>query len=245
MIPLRDINPTRRVPIATGVLIAINVLVFLYQQSLPERGLEAFVFRFGLMPAAVTGDFNRFAYTVVTSMFLHGDWLHIGSNLLYLWIFGNNIEDRLGIIRYVLFYFLAGFAAAGTQIAVAPRSEIPMIGASGAIAGVLGAYIVLFPSARVQTLVFFFYFIRIIEVSALWLLGWWFLIQVLNGFGSLAVQGMGGVAFFAHIGGFVAGFVLIRFLVLGRPDQRARDDLSIPRVDDVFRQRRDNDRWWR
>ena len=156
MIPLRDINPTRRVPFATAALIAVNVLVFLYQQTLPEGEFQAFVFRLGVVPAAVTGDFNRSAYTFVTSMFLHGDWLHVGSNMLYLWIFGNNVEDRLGLIRFVLFYFITGFAAAGAQIAIAPGADIPMIGASGAIAGVLGAYLVLFPSARVQTLVFFF-----------------------------------------------------------------------------------------
>ncbi|HJW84522.1 MAG TPA: rhomboid family intramembrane serine protease [Anaerolineae bacterium] len=244
MIPLRDINPTRRVPLATVALIAVNVLVFLYQQTLPEDEFQALVFRLGVMPAAVTGDFNRSAYTFVTSMFLHGDWLHVGSNMLYLWIFGNNVEDRLGLIRFVLFYFITGFAAAGAQIATAPRADIPMIGASGAIAGVLGAYLVLFPNARVQTLVFFFYFIRVIEVSAVWLLGWWFLLQVLSGFGSLAVPGMGGVAFFAHIGGFVAGYGLIRLFAASRPARRAlEDDLVIPTIDDDFRPRRDRDRW--
>jgi membrane associated rhomboid family serine protease len=244
MIPLRDINPTRRVPVVTIILIAINAIVFLVQQSLSERELQRFVFQYGLMPAAVTGNFDQSAYTFVTSMFLHGDWLHIGSNMLYLWIFGNNIEDRLGIVRFVLFYFLTGFAAAGAQIAIDPHSETPMIGASGAIAGVLGAYVVLFPNARVQTLVFFFYFIRVIEVSAVWLLGWWFLLQVLYGVGSLGLEQAGGVAFFAHIGGFATGWLLIRILTAGRPGRQAADDLSFQTVDDVFRQRRGRDRWW-
>jgi len=244
MIPLRDINPTRRVPIATVTLIAINVLVFLYQSSLRARAFDAFVFQFGATPAAITNDFNSYAHTLITSMFLHGDWLHIGSNMLYLWIFGNNIEDRLGILRFLTFYFLSGLAAAGTQIAIGPDSQVPIIGASGAIAGILGAYLTLFPNARVQTLLIFFYFVRIVEVSAVWLLGWWFLLQVLYGFGSLTATQAGGVAFFAHIGGFAAGWLLIRLFTFGRPAVRPRrEDVSTQGVDDIFRRRRD-DRWW-
>jgi membrane associated rhomboid family serine protease len=244
MIPLRDINPTRRFPLATVVLIAVNVLVFAYQSSLSRRGFTTFVFEYGMTPEAVTGNFSQYAYTFVTSMFLHGDWLHVGSNMLYLWIFGNNIEDRLGILRFVLFYFVTGFVAAGTQIAIDPQSQVPMIGASGAIAGVLGAYLMLFPNAKVQTLLIFFFFVRIVEVSAVWLLGWWFLLQVLYGFSSLTALEMGGVAFFAHIGGFAAGWVLIRFFAVGRPDRRrAREDLFTQSADDIFRPR--NDRWWK
>ncbi len=243
MIPLRDLNPIRRVPIATIALIAVNALVFLYQSSLSPRAFDTFVFRFGATPAAITGDFGAHAYTLVTAMFLHGDWLHVGSNMLYLWVFGNNIEDRLGLIRFVVFYFITGFAAAGAQIAIGPRSEIPMIGASGAIAGVLGAYLVLYPSTRVQTLILFFPFIRIVEISAVWLLGWWFLLQVLYGFGSLAVTQMGGVAFFAHIGGFAAGWLLIRVFAAGRPARGARDDIFIQSADDIFKRR--DDRWWK
>lgn len=243
MIPLRDLNPIRRVPLATIALIAVNALVFLYQSSLPPRAFDTFAFRFGAMPAAITGDFGARAYTLVTSMFLHGDWLHVGSNMLYLWVFGNNIEDRLGLIRFVVFYFITGFAAAGAQIAIDPHSEIPMIGASGAIAGVLGAYLVLYPSTRVQTLILFFPFIRIVEVSAVWLLGWWFLLQVLYGFGSLAVTQTGGVAFFAHIGGFATGWLLIRVFAAGRPAREARDDIFIQSADDIFKRR--DDRWWK
>jgi membrane associated rhomboid family serine protease len=242
MIPLRDINPTRRVPIATVTLIAVNVLVFVYQSTLRGTAFDSFVFQFGVIPAALTGDFNSYAPTLFTSMFLHGDWLHIGSNMLYLWIFGNNIEDRLGILRFVAFYFITGLAAAGAQIAIGPDSRIPIVGASGAIAGVLGAYLALFPNARVQTLLILFYFIRVVEVSAVWLLGWWFLLQVLYGFGSLTATQTGGVAFFAHIGGFAAGWLLIRFFAVGRPDAR-RSDVSIQSAEDIFRRRRD-DRWW-
>jgi len=245
MIPLRDLNPTRRIPVATIVVIAINVIVFLYQLSLSERATERFIFRFGLTPADVVGDFNTFGYTLATSMFLHGDVLHIGSNMLYLWIFGNNIEDRLGILRFLLFYFVTGFLASGAQIAIDPGSTIPNIGASGAIAGVLGAYIVLFPNARVQTLIFLWYFVRVVEVSAVWLLGWWIVLQVFAGvleLGNFAAQG--GVAYFAHIGGFGAGWLLIRVFAAGRPGRAGRDDVRIPTADDVFRSRRRNDRWW-
>jgi membrane associated rhomboid family serine protease len=243
MIPLRDVNPTRRVPLITAALIGINVLVFLYQSTLRPAAFDRFIHEFAVTPGLLTGDFSAYAYTLVTAMFLHGDVLHIGSNMLYLWIFGNNIEDRLGIARFVLFYLVTGFLASAAQIAIRPDSPIPQIGASGAIAGVMGAYLALFPNARVQTLIFWLYFIRIVEVSAVWLLGWWFLLQVLNGFGSLTVEG-GGVAFFAHIGGFVAGYLLIRLFTAGRPQLAARrDDALIPSVDDIFRQRR-NDRWW-
>ncbi|HLF28059.1 MAG TPA: rhomboid family intramembrane serine protease [Anaerolineae bacterium] len=248
MIPLRDINPTRRFPILTIVLIGINVLVFLYQQSLPERALENFVFRFGMQPAFVLSDFDQYGYTLVTSMFLHGDWLHIGSNMLYLWIFGNNIEDRLGLLRYLLFYFITGFAAGGAQIAIDPGSTVPNIGASGAIAGVLGAYVVLFPRARVQTLIFLFYFIQIVEVSAGVLLGWWFLLQVISGLVDLGAgpggAAQGGIAFFAHIGGFVTGWLLIRIFAVGRPARQRREDVLIPNIDDIFQPGRRKDRWW-
>ncbi len=241
MIPLRDINPTRRVPVATIALIAINVVVFLFQSSLADQAMERFIFQFGMTPAAVTGDFNTFGYTLVTAMFLHGDVLHIGSNMLYLWIFGNNVEDRLGIVRFVLFYFITGFLASGAQIAIDSDSTIPNVGASGAIAGILGAYIVLFPNARVQTLVIFYYFIRIVEVSAVWLLGWWILLQVFAGLLDLGTfQAQGGIAYFAHIGGFVAGWLLIRPFAVGRP---GRDDPFRTSVEDIFRRRRD-DRWW-
>ena len=245
MIPLRDINPTRRLPIATLALIGLNALVFLYQQTLPERALDEFILQFGMRPAFVLADLDQYGHTLFTSMFLHGDWLHIGSNMLYLWIFGNNIEDRLWIVRYVLFYLLTGLLASGAQIAVMSDSTIPNVGASGAIAGVLGAYLALFPNARVQTLVFLFYFVQIVEVSAGVLLGWWILLQVISGLGQLgAFQAQGGVAFFAHIGGFAAGWLLIRVFAVGRPLRAQREDMQIQGVDDIFRPRRGRDRWW-
>jgi membrane associated rhomboid family serine protease len=221
MIPLRDLNPTRRVPLITMALIAVNVLVFLYEQSLSARGLTRLFLQYGVTPArffdgAVSGDD---ALTLLTSMFLHGGWLHVGGNMLYLWIFGNNIEDRLGAARFIAFYFLTGFAAGLLQIVIAPSSMTPMVGASGAIAGILGGYIVLFPRARVQTLVFIFIFIQVVSVPAVLLLGWWFFLQLFNGVMSLGGYAHGGVAFFAHIGGFIAGAILIRFFTVGRnPD---------------------------
>lgn len=218
MIPLRDLNPTRRVPVFTIILIGLNVLAFLYEQSLSERSLERFILQYGTVPLRFTdGSITASdVLTLFTSMFLHGGWLHIGGNMLYLWIFGNNIEDRLGIIRFVIFYFLGGIAAAALQIVIDPSSRVPMIGASGAIAGVLGGYIVLYPRARVQTLVFIFVFIQVVSVPAGILLGWWFFLQVINGFFSLGNSAGGGVAFFAHIGGFIAGAILIRFFTIGR-----------------------------
>lgn len=221
MIPLRDLNPTRRVPLITLLLIAANVLVFLYEQSLSDRGLQRLILQYGTLPTRFTdGSITpNDLLTVFTSMFLHGGWLHVGGNMLYLWIFGNNIEDRLGIIRFILFYFLGGIAAAALQIIIDPTSPVPMIGASGAIAGVLGGYIVLYPRARVQTLIFIFIFIQVVSVPAAILLGWWFFLQLLNGFLSLGSSAGGGVAFFAHIGGFIAGVVMIKLFTLGRqPD---------------------------
>ena len=238
MIPLRDINPTRRVPVITVLLIAINVLVFVYEQTLSTRGFQRLVLAYGVTPRNFTDGLitANDALTVITSMFLHDGWLHIGGNLLYLWIFGNNIEDRLGWLRFTVFYFMGGLAAAGLQVFIDPTSRVPMIGASGAIAAVLGAYIVLYPRARVQTLVVFFVFIQVVNIPAAILLGWWFLLQLFNAFTSIGSSG--GVAFFAHIGGFIAGALLIRLFTLGR------------RPDDWWRPPQDNwppstttDRW--
>lgn len=239
MIPIRDINPTQRFPIATVALIAVNVLVFIYQASLGTQRETLFVMEYAVRPAELLRDFNGQAQTLVTSMFLHGDILHIGSNMLYLWIFGNNIEDQLGIPRFLLFYFLTGFIAGGAQIAIDPSSQIPMIGASGAIAGVLGGYLILFPRAKVQTIILLFYFIRVVEISAMWLLGWWFVIQLFGGVSALGIESQGGVAFFAHIGGFVGGLILIRIFTAGRAIERRPIDNP---VDGMFR-RPSNDPW--
>lgn len=213
MIPLRDTNPRRRVPIVTYALIALNVLAFFWQLSL-GRSLEPALFRIAFIPARfwIPGNWAFDVYTIVTSMFLHGGLLHIGSNMLYLFIFGDNIEDRLGRFRYLLFYLLCGFFATFAHAFFSPGSRIPAIGASGAIAGVLGAYLILFPKARVMTLIPIFVFITIRELPAILLLGFWFVLQLFSGVGSLGVQDaqdMGGVAYFAHIGGFVAGMLLV------------------------------------
>jgi membrane associated rhomboid family serine protease len=204
MIPLRDVIPTRTWPVVTVSLIVLNVLVFLHEQTLSERGLELFAREYGLVPVDFAWD------RVVTSMFLHGGWGHIGGNMLYLWIFGDNVEDRLGHVRYLIFYLLCGTFAALAQTYVNPDSAVPMIGASGAISGVLGAYLVLFPHSRVLTIVPIVFFIQLLEVPAIVLLGLWFLMQLFSGVGSLArTADVGGVAFWAHVAGFVAGLGLV------------------------------------
>jgi rhomboid family protein len=212
VIPLKDENPASSAPIVTTALVAINVLAFIYEAGLPPAKLEALVLQMGLTPAEVTGAIPYHAgppiwMTVVTSMFLHGGLLHLAGNMLYLWIFGNNVEDAAGHLGFLAFYLLSGLAAAGAQVAAAPSSRVPMIGASGAIAGVLGAYMVLFPHARILTLIPIFIFIRIVRLPAVFVLGLWFVYQILLSGASGAAGG--GVAFFAHIGGFVTGMILI------------------------------------
>jgi len=176
---------------------------------------EAFFYTYGLVPCALTAHCYGIPgalpawQTIFTAMFVHGGWLHIASNMLYLWIFGNNVEDAIGPLGYTVFYLLCGVVAALAQVAIAPQSTIATIGASGAIAGVLGAYFVLFPTARVDTLVLWGFFINLVALPAVLVLGGWFILQVISGFVELGSQMSGGVAFFAHIGGFVAGMVLI------------------------------------
>ena len=214
MIPLRDSVRTRTAPIVTVALIVVNTLVFLHETALGPR-LDAFVIAYGLVP-------RRFVYwpgapldpvrflPLLTSMFWHGGWLHLLGNMLYLWIFGDNVEDRLGHFRYLLFYLIAGTAAGITQVALQPASALPTIGASGAIAGVLGAYLVTFPRSRVLT---FFPPIWFFELPAFAYLVFWFLLQLLEGFGSLGAPAeTGGVAVWAHVGGFVSGVVLIKLM---------------------------------
>ena len=216
MIPLQDDNPTELTPVVTVAFIALCVLVFFYQASLPPRPSEAFVFQYGAIPALVLGEADLppsiavgiAAYgTLVTSMFLHGGWMHLIGNMLYLWIFGNNVEDVMGHARFVMFYLLCGILAALSHAVTDPTSTIPMVGASGAISGVLGAYILLFPRAHVLV---FMPGVGMMRVAAGVVLGLWFFMQLLSGGMSIGGPG-GGVAFFAHIGGFVAGMVLIRF----------------------------------
>ena len=221
MIPLRDNIPSYRTPVVTVGLIAANILVYVNQLMLPPQAAVQFISLYGLIPREIS-DGNLLAphpvplyATVFTSMFVHGGLFHLGGNMLYLWIFGDNVEDRIGRLRFLVFYLLAGLAAAATQIWTDPASKIPMVGASGAISGVLGAYLFLFPHARVLTLITLGFFYRIVEVPALIVLGFWIIVQVLNGVGTLGVQ-VGGVAWFAHIGGFVAGLGMIVLLSGGR-----------------------------
>ncbi|HMI31389.1 MAG TPA: rhomboid family intramembrane serine protease [Candidatus Limnocylindrales bacterium] len=215
MIPLRDRNPSGIFPAVTLVVILINVFVFLYEVQLgPAVG--AFLKRYALIPAEVTGSLRygsvNFTDTLspfLTSMFLHGGWLHLITNMWFLWIFGDNIEDTLGSFRYIIFYILCGLGAALTHFLIQPGSTLPVLGASGAIAGVLGAYAVLFPGARVVTLVPIFFFLQIIELPALVVLGLWFVLQILSGSIDAASPMRGGTAWWAHIGGFLAGIILI------------------------------------
>src|SRR5687768_16797251 len=217
VIPLRDVIPSRTTPYVTISLIVVNVLVFLYEATLDERSLEAFVLYFGLVPAAFSW------VAVLTSMFVHGGLLHAGGNMLYLWIFGDNVEDRMGHGRFLVFYLLCGVAAALAQTAMVPDSIIPMVGASGAIAGITGAYLVLYPRSRIVTLLPIFFFIQLVEVPAVFFLGIWFLIQFVSGIGSIASaaggEPAGGVAFWAHIAGFVAGVSGV--LVFRRPERQS------------------------
>jgi membrane associated rhomboid family serine protease len=215
MIPLRDVIPSRTTPTVTISVIALNALLFLYQLSLGP-GVEEFVLYWGLVPAAFSW------ITVFTSMFLHGGFLHFAGNMLYLWIFGDNVEDRMGHGRFLVFYLLCGAAAALTQTVVDPESVIPMVGASGAIAGVMGAYFVLYPHSRILTLVPIFFFIQLIEVPAIFFLGIWFVMQFLSGVGSIASatrEPGGGIAFWAHVAGFATG---ISTVVLFRRPERQR-----------------------
>lgn len=202
MIPLRDTIPSARVPVVNYALIAINVAVFLYEVSLGSRA-ETFLMTYGLVP-------RDFAFPdLVTSMFLHGGIGHLLGNMLYLYIFGDNVEDRLGHFRYVVLYLLCGMAAGTAQTMASPDSGIPMVGASGAIAGVSGAYFVFFPTARVVTLVPVFLFLQVVEIPAVFFLLIWFIWQVMSGVATLGAEsGVGGVAFWAHVGGFVVGLIV-------------------------------------
>lgn len=220
MIPLHDDNPTERTPIVTIAFIATCVLVFFYQASLSAGSGETFVFQYGAIPALVFGEAESPemgiaipAYaTLITSMFLHGGWMHLIGNMLYLWVFGNNIEDVMGHAKYIGFYVACGILAALSHALTDPSSAIPMVGASGAISGVLGAYLLLFPRARVLVMM---PYVGTTRVAAGFVLGMWFVMQLLSGGMSIGSSG-GGIAFFAHIGGFLAGMVLIG--LFKRPD---------------------------
>lgn len=218
MLPLRDFIPTRRFPVLTVGLIVVNIIVFAYE-LLAEAGgtLEQTFYTMGVVPFNVTHHFSpAVALSFITAMFLHGGFMHIAGNMLYLWIFGNNVEDSMGRLRFLVFYLVSGVIASAAQVFASPNSRLPSIGASGAIAGVLGAYTVLFPHSRIQTLVFMGYFARMVQLPALLVLGFWFVLQLFNGLLAFGVAQLGGVAWFAHIGGFVAGLLLVRLFTLGR-----------------------------
>jgi membrane associated rhomboid family serine protease len=204
MIPLRDVIPSRTTPWVTYLILALNVVVFVFELSLSRDDLTRFFFAHGLIPAHFSWP------AAVSSMFLHDGWLHIGGNMLSLWIFGDNVEDRMGHWRFLIFYVLVGLAAVLAQTAADPASTLPLIGASGAIAGVMGAYFVTFPTSRILVLVFLLFFVDVVEIPALLYLGFWFLLQLVEGVGRIGMSGMtGGVAFWAHAGGFLAGIATV------------------------------------
>lgn len=207
MIPLRSTERASSTATVTASLIAVNTAIFLYEVTLSPAGLNALVRDWGIVP-----DRLHLA-SLFTSMFLHGGWLHLIGNMLFLWVFGRNIEDLIGGAKFLVFYLLCGLLAAVVHVIFNAYSPIPTIGASGAIAGVMGAYLVKFPRARIITLIPIFFFITTMEIPAAFLLIWWFAIQFFSGFGSLGANDYsgGGTAFFAHIGGFLAGMLLIRF----------------------------------
>jgi membrane associated rhomboid family serine protease len=224
VIPLRDINPTHTRPVVNYALIAANILVFLYQYHLQVQSpalFDTFTKRWGMVPHFLTRDLNWGSLsTPFTSMFMHGGWGHLISNMWFLFIFGDNVEEALGRARYILFYVLCGVVAALAQIAIDPGSSVPMVGASGAIAGVLAAYFRLFPHARVLTLIPILFIAVFRELPAVFFIVIWFGLQLLMGIGALGSIGQysGGVAFFAHIGGFIGGLIWLHVFGLGRND---------------------------
>lgn len=218
MIPLKDDNPTRKFPFFTIGLIAANCLIYFYQMTLPLRDEQLLAFQFGLIPVEITNMTDMTPsipfpvwLSPFSSMFLHGDFWHLAGNMLYLWIFGNNVEDYLGHLRFLLFYILSGLAAVALFVVFNSTGETPLIGASGAIAGILGAYMVLYPKARVLTLIWIIFIIRLVWLPSVFILGYWFLIQLVMGMSSIGMNEGGGVAWFAHVGGFLFGWLLIRF----------------------------------
>jgi membrane associated rhomboid family serine protease len=217
MLPLRDTIPARKFPAAVWALVAVNTLIFLYQVSLPPWELEAFIYLYGMVPGRLTepAGLERYWPTVFTSMFLHGGWLHLIGNMWFLWVFGDNVEDRLGTPLFLVFYLLGGVAAALVQVLVDPGSPIPAVGASGAISAVLGGYLVMFPQARVISLFILIIFPFLLEVPAALWIGLWFFQQWLNGLAALQLDAaQGGVAWWAHIGGFVFGVIAALPLLL-------------------------------
>lgn len=210
MFPIRDHNPSESFPLVTIFIIIVTSIAFYLQLTAPD--FEGFIMQYALVPSRVDVSRLETLLPFIYSIFMHGGWLHIISNLWFLWIFGDNIEATLGHVRYLFFYLLCGIAAGLTQYLFSASSDIPMLGASGAVAGVLGAYLVLFPRHKIDTLMFMFGgFMQRIQVPASFMLGYWFVIQFISGVGSFGFEG-GGVAWWAHVGGFAAGWVLVRLL---------------------------------
>ncbi len=231
MIPLHDDNPTRSFPLVTWLIVAINVVVYILQ-ILSPRGPHPGLVEYAMIPLEVVTGRQVPPYapvhppwlTIFTSMFMHGGLLHIGSNMLYLAIFGNNVEDRLGHFRFLIFYLACGFLAAVAHILSAPFSPVPTLGASGAVAGVLGAYFLLYPHAHVTCLVFLFFFVTTIQLPAVIVLGFWIIGQILSASSGAGMQVGGGIAYWAHIGGFFAGMLLISVMAPSRASARRRYD---------------------
>ncbi len=238
-LPLKDINPTERTPVITISLIAVNVIVYIYQMSLGSQ-VNAFIASYGATPFEITNmtdltrtvtvmgrQFRHFRgpspifITLFTSMFIHGSLLHLGGNMLYLWIFGNNIEDLVGPYRFILFYLISGLAAHFFHIVTDPSSTIPTVGASGAVAGLLGAYLIAYPRARVLVAALLFFFIRLIVLPASVVIIFWFVLQLISAAASLGGMQSGGVAWFAHVGGFLAGVALI-YIMAGKKLRRIK-----------------------
>ena len=254
MFPIRDDNPQLRIPIATYAIIAVNVAVWVFVQGLGSNpALVESICQLGLIPGELLGTVpagTQFPlgpgavcrlggggtwYTLFSSMFMHGGWMHIIGNLWFLWIFGGNVEDSMGPVRFVVFYLLCGVAAAAAQVMTNTESIVPMVGASGAIGGVMGAYILVYPRVNVHMLFIFGFYITTFAIPAVFMLGYWFLVQVLSGVASLGASG-GGVAFWAHVGGFAAGGLLVLFF----KDRRLLDRHPYH----GFRQRRSPTRSW-
>lgn len=225
MIPLKDSVPSRTWPVVNVGIILLNGWAFIHELTLPSPVLlEEFIRNWAVVPARLVSDPWTEWPTIFAAMFLHGGWSHLIGNMMYLWIFGDNVEDRMGHVRYLFFYLFVGTAATLTQVYLSPLSRVPNIGASGAIAGVLGAYFVLYPNAKVLTLIPLGFFSRIIEVPAFFFLGFWFVLQAFQSLGSITQRAfhgdVGGVAWWAHAGGFVAGLFLVGFFKRGRTKRR-------------------------
>jgi membrane associated rhomboid family serine protease len=216
MIPLRNDQTTDNLPFFTLLIIAVNLFVYGYQLSLPAGEMRSFIETWGFIPARVwEAPLQLTLLTLFTSLFLHGGVLHIGGNMLYLWVFGDNVEDELGSLKFIFFYILAGLCGTVSQFILYPSAQLPVVGASGAIAGVLGAYLLLFPRAKILTALIIVIFVRIVYLPAWILLGFWILIQFMHGLLMIGSSGAGGVAWFAHIGGFITGIIFISLVFAG------------------------------